>query len=187
MTTLILGVLLWSIMHFLPATNPQVRKNLLARLGENAWKGIFALLMVLSIVRIYFGWKATIPVAAYQAPVWGRHLTALLMMAAFILFFAPYPPNNFKRFLRHPQLMGVFLWGVSHLLANGETRSIVLFGGMALWAILEILLIHRRDGSWSKPETAPINNDVVLVIIGLLVYAGVVFAHPWLFGVSPMA
>ena len=44
-------------------------------------------------------------------------------------------PNNVKRLLRHPQLTGVALWGIGHLLANGESRSIILFGGLGAWAI----------------------------------------------------
>jgi uncharacterized membrane protein len=186
MLFLVLGVLLWSFMHFLPAADLGVRRNLIARLGENPYKGIFALLMVLSIFLIYLGWKATVPVAVYQPPAWGRHLTALLVLVAFVLFFAPYPRNNFRRFLRHPQLTGVIAWGVGHLLANGESRSLILFGGFTVWAILEILLINHRDGAWSRPEPASIKNDIALVIAGLLVYAGMVFSHSWLFGVSPL-
>jgi len=186
MLTLVLGILLWSFMHFLPAADSRIRRNLMARLGENPYKGLFALFMLLSIYLIYRGWTGTVPEAVYQPPAWGRHVTALLMMAAFVLFFAPYPRNNFKRFLRHPQLTGVIVWGVAHLLANGENRSLVLFGGLTLWAVLEILLINRRDGAWSRPEPAPMRNDIVLVIVGLAAYTGMVFAHSWLFNVSPM-
>jgi len=187
MPTLVLGILLWSFMHFLPAVGPDVRKGLITRFGENSYKGVFALLMVLSIFLIYRGWTSIIPSAVYQPPAWGRHLTDLVMIVAFILFFAPYPRNNFKRFLRHPQLTAVILWGAGHLFANGESRSLILFGGLTLWAVLEIVLVNRRDGAWNKPKPAPIRNDVGLVIGGLLAYAGMVFAHSWLFGVNPMA
>lgn len=186
MLFLVLGVLLWSFMHFLPAADVRIRRNLIAKLGETPYKGIVALLLVLSIYLMYLGWKSTIPVAVYEPPAWGRHLTALLMMAAFILFFAPYPRNNIKRFLRHPQLTGVIIWGAAHLFANGESRSLVLFLGLTLWAVVEIVLINQRDGAWSRPEPAPIKNDIGLVIGGLLAYTGMVFAHTWLFGVSPM-
>jgi uncharacterized membrane protein len=186
MSTLVLGILLWSLMHFLPAAAPGVRRNLIGRLGENPYKGLFALLMIVSIYLIYRGWTAILPAAVYQPPAWGRHLTALLMMAAFVLFFAPYPRNNFRRLLRHPQLTGVIVWGVAHLLANGENRSLALFGGFVLWAVLEMALINRRDGAWSRPDPAPMKNDILLVVVGLAAYIGMIFAHTWLFGVSPM-
>jgi uncharacterized membrane protein len=107
------------------------------------------------------------------------------MLIAFVLFFAPYPPNNIKRLLRHPQLTGVLCWGVGHLLANGEGRSIVLFGGLALWALLEMVLINRRDGAWQKPQPAPRKNDIILAAAGLGAYVIFAMAHQWLFGFSP--
>ena len=103
-------------------------------------------------------------------------------------FFAPYPPNNIKRLLRHPQLTGVKLWGVGHLLANGETRSLVLFGGLTAWAVLEVVLINRREGARTVPPVAPAKYDILLVVVAIAVYAVFAFfAHPWLFGVSPFA
>jgi len=185
MIKLILGVLLWSVTHLLPAALPELRRSLLGKLGENGYKGLFTLLMVLAIYLVISGWKAALPESVFLPPAWGRHVTALLMLIAFVLFFAPYPPNNIKRLLRHPQLTGVLCWGVGHLLANGEGRSIVLFGGLALWALLEMVLINRRDGAWQKPQPAPRKNDIILAAAGLGAYVIVAMAHQWLFGFSP--
>jgi uncharacterized membrane protein len=82
-------------------------------------------------------------------------------------------------------LTGILLWGIGHLLANGEERSVVLFGGLAAWALVEMLLINRRDGAWSRPEPAPRRNDVLLVAAGIVVYVVVAASHRWLFGFSP--
>jgi len=185
MTKLALGVLLWSFTHFIPAIFTGLRKNLVARLGENGYKGLFALLIALSIYLIISGWKASVPEFVYLPPVWGRHVTALLVLIGFILFHAPYPPNNLKRLLRHPQLTGVACWGIGHLLANGEGRSIILFGGLTLWALLEMVLINRRDPAWTRPDPVPRRKDVFLVIGGVVAYVIVASAHQWLFGFSP--
>ena len=185
MTRLSLGVLLWSLVHLVPTLFAGARGKLVARIGENPYKGLFTLLIVLSIYLIISGWKAAVPESLYVPPAWGRHLTALLMLAAFVLFFAPYPPNNIRRVLRHPQLTGVALWGVGHLLANGEARSVVLFGGLALWAVIEILLINRRDGARTPPPPAPRRNDLLLIVAGVAVYVVLAAAHRWLFGFSP--
>jgi uncharacterized membrane protein len=185
MNKLTLGVLLWGLTHLIPAAFPAVKKSLVVRLGENPYKGIFTLLMALAIYLIISGWKAAIPESIYLPPAWGRHATALLMLIGFVLFFAPYPSNNIKRALRHPQLTGVACWGVGHLLANGEARSIVLFGGLALWAIIEILLINRRDGAWTRPAPVARKNDFILLSAGLGAYVVVAAAHQWLFGFSP--
>ena len=187
MTKLALGVLLWSFAHFIPTLFAGPRRKLVERFGENAYKGLFLLLMVLAIYLVISGWKAAVPETLYLPPAWGRHITALLVLLGFILFFAPYPPNNIKRLLRHPQLTGVILWGAGHLLANGEVRSILLFGGFAAWAAIEMLLINRRDGAWTKPEPAPRRNDILLVVGGVAVYLVVALTHQWLFGFSPFA
>jgi uncharacterized membrane protein len=84
-------------------------------------------------------------------------------------------------------LTGVAIWGFGHLLANGESRSIVLFGGLAAWAIIEIFLLNRRDGAWVKPEPVPVKKDVILAVAGVVVYAVVAVSHKWLFGFSPFA
>ena len=185
MTKLVLGVFLWSFMHFIPAAAINFRKNLIAKLGENPYKGIFALLVALSLYLIISGWKAAIPESIYLPPQWGRHATSLLVLISFILFIAPYHATNLKRFLRHPQLTGVTVWGIGHLLANGEGRSIVLFGGLAAWAIIEMLLLNRRDGAWVKPEPVPKKKDMILAVAGFTVYVIVAVSHQWLFGFSP--
>jgi uncharacterized membrane protein len=185
MSKLTLGVLLWSFTHLIPAAFSGLRRGLLSRLGENGYKGVFTLLMVLAIYLVISGWKAAVPETVYVPPLWGRHVTALLMLAGFVLFFAPYPPNNIRRALRHPQLTGVACWGIGHLLANGEGRSIVLFGGLALWAIIEMVVINRRDGAWTPPAAVARKNDIVLVAAALAAYVVVAAAHQWLFGFSP--
>ena len=185
MSKLTIGVLLWSFTHLIPAAFSGLRRGLLSRLGENGYKGVFTLLMVLAIYLVISGWKDAVPETVYVPPLWGRHVTALLMLAGFALFFAPYPPNNIRRALRHPQLTGVACWGIGHLLANGEGRSIVLFGGLALWAIIEMVVINRRDGAWTPPAAVARKNDIVLVAAALAAYVVVAAAHQWLFGFSP--
>ncbi len=186
MTFLILGVVLWSILHLMPAADVGFRKNLIARIGENPYRGVFSLLIVLSLYLIISGWKSTIPESLYLPPIWGRHVTALFMLIGLTLFIASHPPNNFKRLLRHPMLAGVICWSIGHLFSNGELRSVILFGGMAVWAAVEILLINRRDGAWTRPDPVPFKKNIAVVIGAVVVYVVIVFSHTWLFGVSPI-
>ncbi len=185
MIKLVLGVLLWACTHFFPAVAVGFRKSLTGKSGELRYKGVFVLLMALSVYLVISGWKATIPINLFVPPAWGRHATALLVLISFILFLAPYHATNLKRFLRHPQLTGVAIWGFSHLLANGESRSIVLFGGLAIWAIIEMVLLNRRDGAWVKPDPVPVKKDLILFVAGLVFYVIVAISHRWLFGFSP--
>ena len=188
MSRLVFGVLIWGLVHFFPALAPELKKSLIGRIGEYGYKGVFTVLMIIAIFLIITGWSSLTPIEPavlaefYVAPEWGGHAAAALVLIGFILFLAPYPPNNIKRLLRHPQLIGFACWGVGHLLAVGTARSLVFFGGLTVWALLEIVLINRRDGAWVKPEKAPLKNDVAMVLFAILVYMAFLFTHHLLFG-----
>jgi len=186
MTKLVLGVFLWSVVHFIPAVAVDFRKSMIERLGEYPWKGLFTLVMAVSLYLVITGWKSASTAHVYAPPAWGGHVAWVLVLAGFILFLAPYPANNFKRLLRHPQLTGICLWGIGHLAANGDIRSIVLFGGMALWAVIEMLLLNRREGAWIKPEKVPHRRDLALVLFSALIYLVVLYTHHMLFGGAPL-
>jgi uncharacterized membrane protein len=188
MTRLAIGVLLWSLVHFIPAIAASFKKNIISRYGEYPYKGLFTLLMVVALYLIISGWKLLSPIppevleSIYTAPEWGGYAAAVLVLIGFVLFLAPYPPNNLKRVLRHPQLLGLVAWGVGHLLAVGTTRALVLFGGLSVWAIVEIILLNHRDGEWIKADRVPFKKDIALVLFGLLAYMAFLYTHHMLFG-----
>ena len=102
-----LGVILWSLVHFMPALAPGLKANLVGRLGDGPYKGAFALTIVFSIVLMVIGWRSAVADIVYEPPVWGRHLAMLLMLVAFLLFAFSHGKSNMKRFIRHPQLSAV--------------------------------------------------------------------------------
>jgi uncharacterized membrane protein len=183
MIMLTAGVLLWIAVHLFPAAAPAARHSLADKMGANPYRGVFTLLILASLLLIVFGWRSTIPETVYLPPEWGRHLAMLLVLIGFILFSASHGRNNIQRVIRHPQLSGVFVWGIAHLLANGESRSIVLFGGFTLWALVSIVLINRRDGARDKQPAVPFKKDVIAVVGGVVVYAVVLFSHRWIAGI----
>jgi len=101
-----------------------------------------------------------------------------------MLFVAAKRKTNIKRILRHPQLTGLVLWSISHLLANGDSRSLILFTWLGLWAVIEMIMITRREGEWTKPDIVPAKNDVITVLGGCILYAVLLIAHPYLSGIS---
>lgn len=186
MFALILGVIIWSLVHFVPATVVDFRSSLIKKLGLNPYKGIFSLVLAGSLALMIFGWKSAPVEFLYASPLWGRWITAIAMLLTSILFIAPYISNSLGRVIRHPQLTGVMIFGIAHLVSNGESRSLVLFGGLAAWAFLEMLLINRRDGAWQKPAADKPVFNFRLILAGLGFFALVMAVHPWLFGVSPV-
>ena len=186
MTLLIAGVVLWTVVHLVPAAAPGIRTNLTRRLGEGPYKGLFALDIILALALIVFGWKAATPTAVYAPPLFGTPIPSVLLLLAFIMLAAASAPNNLRRFIRHPQMTAVIFWSTGHLLSNGDSRSLVLFGGFAIWAVLEVLFINKRDGKWQKPAAVPWIKDVVTVLIAVGAFAALVYFHASLFGVSPV-
>lgn len=181
-----LGVAFWSGIHFIPSLAQGMRSSLIERLGETPYKIVFALGIVLSIVLIVVGWRWTAPIDLYSPPSWGAPIGSFLVLVAFILFGVAHGKTNVKRFLRHPQLTGLVLWAIGHLLANGDSRSLVLFGVLGLWAVVEIVLINRREGTWARPDPIPFTAEARPVLTGLVIFAVFLLAHPYLFGVSPI-
>ena len=183
MSLLIAGVVLWSILHLVPAIARPLRQTMIDRVGEKAYRGLFSLSMLLTLSMIVFGWRSTHDVYLYQLPVWTRQAGALLMIVAFILFGAAQYPTAIKRIVRHPMLTAVVVWSVSHLLTNGSTRAMVLFGGMGIWALLEIILINRREGAWRKPESPGIAREIRGIVISLLIFCVAFYLHKYYAGV----
>ena len=186
MMWLILGVILWSVVHLYPSIAASHRNKLSTSMG-NAYQGIYALLIVGSIVLMVFGWKNTVPTQIYTPPTWGRHLTMLLILIAIILFGAANVKTRIREWIRHPMLTGMLVWSIGHLLANGDSRSVVLFGGLGLWAIVSQLTINKRDGAWVKPtDSKGLKTEVILIFVSLVLYGGLLFLHPYFSGMSLM-
>jgi uncharacterized membrane protein len=165
MALLIAGLLLFTLVHLLPAVSPATRKQLATNLGENTYRGVFSAVVLTSLVIIVFGWKAAAPAAVYAPPVGGGPVISTVIFFAFVLFVTSKARSNYRRIVRHPQMMSVILWSVAHLLVNGDSRSIVLFGGLGIWAVLEIVLCNKRDGEWQKPAVVPFSADMIVAVI----------------------
>ena len=183
MSLLIIGIVIWSLTHLFPSVLPGAHDRLTGKLGENPYRGLFSLIIIASLILIVLGWKRAVPSALYAPPFAANPLISALVLIGLILFFASQATGNIKRFVRHPQMVGTMLWGVAHLLTNGSTRAVALFGGLTVWAIVEVLMCNRRDGKWRKPEPAAIKFDVIPVVIGFVVFAAMLYFHGRLFGV----
>ena len=186
MTWLVLGVVVWSAVHFIPSIGQALKSRLIGSFGENGYKIGFSVVVVASIVLMVIGWRSTDPDALYLPPAWGGPAASVLMIVAFVLFGAAKHPTRIKRFIRHPQLTGLIVWGVAHLISNGDSRSVVLFAGLGLWALIEIPLINARDGAWVKPEAPSFGVEMKGLAISLVIFAAALLLHPYFAGVSPI-
>lgn len=184
MKLLILGLLIWSGVHFIPSLALPLKNKWKNLLGDKGYQISFSLITVLSLVLIVLGWRSISPTQLYSLPEITRLIALVLMIVAFVLFAASHHRTRIKQFVRHPQLTGLIVWSFAHLLVNGDNRSVVLFGGMAIWAISEIIIINRREGIWKKAGIPTWAVEIKGTVISLAIFVAVALAHPYLSGVS---
>lgn len=182
MTLLIAGLILFIGIHLLP-WSPQLKKSAVARLGNSGYRGVFALVATVGLVLVVIGWGRAEYQGVYVPPTWGRHLTYPLLLATFILLPAAHMKGNIKRFTRHPMLWAAVLWSAGHLLVRGDIKSLVLFGGIALYSLLAMVSANAR-GARKQEARYPVKRDLIVVAAGVVAYIAFIFLHPYLIGVA---
>ena len=181
MVLLILGVLTWAFVHWIKRLMPNLRRSI----GEA--KGVIALCLVLSVVLMVWGYRQADFIPVWEPPTFFKGINNLLMLLAFYLYGAGARKSDkvwIGTKIRHPQLAGFSIWAVAHLLVNGDLASIILFGGLLVWALVTTGLVNRAEGPWVVPARAPLRSEIVLVVIALVLFSAVAGIHVWL-GVSP--
>jgi uncharacterized membrane protein len=186
MTLLIIGLALFLSMHgFSMLRGP--RGALIGRLGENGFKGLYTLVSLVGFGLIIWGfgsYRAGGYIPVWEPPTWLRHLSALLLLPVLPLIFSAYAKGFVKARLKHPMILGVKLWALAHLIANGDLGSILLFGGFLLWAVLAFMSMRRR------PEPQPVfvpnpGQDAAAILGGIIAWLALAFGlHRWLIGVG---
>ena len=187
MILLLLGVILWSAVHFVPSLAPALKTRFIEAFGEKTYKIVFSLIVAASVLLMILGWRSADPAFLYAFGAWSGPVTTLLVLCAFLLMGAANHPTRIKRVIRHPQLTGLVVWSVAHLISNGDSRSLILFGGLGLWALAEIFLISARDGAWVKPDAPSLAIEFRGLAISFVIFFVAMALHPWFAGVPVIA
>jgi len=165
------------------------RAMVIARLGEMSYKGLYSLVAFIGIVLIGYGfarYRMGGYIDVWHPPRWTRYVTDTLVWPAIICIVAAYIPGEIKRTLKHPMLVGVKLWAVAHLIANGDLGSIILFTSILAWAVYDrSTLKHRSDAGAPPIPVGSFRNDFFAVVVGTLVYFALgLWFHPWVIGMT---
>ena len=179
MTLMILGLILWTAAHMFKRIAPGPRQALQDRMGD-ASKGIFAVILLLSVVLMVIGYRG-----ADSAFYWGRSpattgINNLLMLIAVALYGVGNSKSRLRAKMRHPMLWGTVIWAGSHILVNGDSASLILFGWLAIWALAEMALINRAVHDYVPYDGGSVAGDVRLAVIAIVVYAVIAGIHTWL-------
>jgi uncharacterized membrane protein len=225
MAQLLIAALLFVGTHF-GLSSPAVRPLLVARLGEKLFAGLYSLLQILLLVWLVRSY-ATAPFSPlWSPPRWTAWIPLIAMAPALLLLVgglirpnptavmqdAKGPPDLAVRGMltvtRHPVMWAFALWALSHLAANGDAASIVLFGAIALLALVGTLAIDakkraRWGAAWSgfaaRTSNLPLaamaagRTRLDLAGIGWLtpaiaaaVYVALILLHPLIIGVAAL-
>ena len=182
----ILGLIVFLGAHVFVSRRNE-RAGLISRIGRGPYLGLFTLVSIVGLVLIGFGfarYRAAGLIPVWYPPAWTRQIVVAAMWPASIAVVAAYIRGDIKRVLKHPMLVGVKIWAVAHLCANGDLGGMILFGAVLAWAVYDRITLKGR----SDPGAPPIplggrRNDIIAVVVGTILYLALGFVfHPIVIG-----
>jgi len=189
MVVLILGLIVFLGTHSVSIVAPAWRDGMVASLGEGRWKGLYSLASLVGLGLIAWGFALArhTPVVVYIPSAGMRVVAPLLTLPVFPLLIGAYVPGKIRAIFKHPMLVAVKLWALSHLLANGMLHEVLLFGALLAWAVVLRISLKRRPPRPAPDIPLKRFNDASAIIVGIVVYLATVFVlHRVVLGVSPL-
>jgi len=155
-------------LHSIPAT-PAIRQKLISLLTRRGYLVLYSLVSIAALGWVFHAafkldYVELWPPAAWQAwvPIIFTPIALFLLIAGLIsanpasitLRRGDARPGAITTITRHPALWGFLLWALSHVVANGDLRSLLLFGAFGLFAIFGMVMAERRNRSDMKATTS---------------------------------
>ncbi|QGM97814.1 NnrU family protein [Methylocystis parvus] len=187
MLILILGIALFLGAHVF-STLRGARAKIIEQYGLNAYKGAYSAVALLGLILIVYGfsrYRAEGMVHIWDPPTWARHVAMPLVWFAFVaLASRRAPPSRIRGWLRHPTLVAIKSWAAAHLLANGDLGGMILFGSFLAFGVYDRIAVKRRGDEGAPRLDAFTRGDAIALGAGTALFAVVLLAHPYLFGVA---
>jgi uncharacterized membrane protein len=190
MSLLIIGLIIFLGSHSCRIFAEPWRNHMIDRLGEVKWKGLYTIISIIGLVLVVIGYGQArqTPVVLWQPATYLTHIAILLNLVAFIFLAGSSPSNNAIRLkLKHPMILGVKVWALAHLLANGTLVDLILFGSFLLWAVLDFRSARKRPIHMPEKVIVSTKATIVVIVSGVVIWAAFIFGlHQYLIGVSPL-
>ena len=190
MSLLIIGLIIFLGSHSCRIFAEPWRNHMIDRLGEVKWKGLYTIISIIGLVLVVIGYGQArqTPVVLWQPATYLTHIAILLNLVAFIFLAGSSPSNNAIRLkLKHPMILGVKVWALAHLLANGTLVDLILFGSFLLWAVLDFRSARKRPILMPEKAVVSTKATVIMIVSGIVIWAAFIFGlHQYLIGVSPL-
>jgi len=204
-------------------SSTRLRGSLRDQLGERGFLAVYSLTSLAVFAWFVAAYSAAPTIVLWPRQRWTALIPVTVMPLATILLVAGYSTRNptavgmerlaraddpapgILSVTRHPVMWAIGLWSISHLVANGDLRSLLFFGAFAALSLGGTVLIDRKKqlalGShWARLAEVTSNvpfaalaagrtrlrgRDISLlrVIAGLLLYAVLYNGHSIIAGV----
>ena len=166
MTQLIIAALVWLAVH-IGIAGTRLRHAIVARTGENRFRGLLSLLSILAIAFLIHAWSVAATAPLWYAPEWLRWALVAVMLPAFVLFVASLSqrnptmvsgeaavaqqPRGIHRVTRHPMLWSFALWAAVHVIGAGDSAAVVFFGTFLVTALVGMPSIDSKLARRDRP------------------------------------
>jgi uncharacterized membrane protein len=207
---LVIATLVFLATHFISST--PLRPALVRAMGEWPYRGLYSAAAFAALIWMGFAYAWAPREMLWLGPRW---LPAVVMPFAFVLIACGYwrnptmvgadqllksddPARGVIRITRHPIMWGIMLWAAAHLIARGDAKSTVFFGGLLLLAASGTILMDSRkktNPDWARFAALTSNIPFVAVaqgrnriawreigwlrpLIGVAAFAAVLSFHP---------
>lgn len=203
-----LALAVFLLAHLAPSAVPGLRQGLRSRLGVMGYRGVFSVIALGGLAWIIVAHMHAPYVELWSSPAWTRLVPLAAMPLVFILFACAQKSPGMRAITRHPMLWGLSLWGLAHIVPNGDAASVMMFGAFALYGLIDMPLADRRIASeeperWAtlSAETSAIPFAAILagraqfslkalgpgrVVGALALYVVVLFIHEHVIGLSAL-
>src|SRR5687767_5712711 len=179
MTALVLATAAFLVTHFITST--PLRPALVKAMGEWPYRGLYS-----AVAFITLGWMIWAYAGAPREPLWvgSREIAYVLMPLAFILIACGYwrnptmvgadkllksddPASGIIRITRHPIMWGVMLWAAAHIIARGDLKGLVFFGGgfLVLALVGTLAMDARKRANPDFARFAAVTSHIPFVAI----------------------
>ncbi len=193
MTLLVVGLILFFAVHLLRVFAPGFRTGVIAQFGKPAWVVFHSLASIVTLVLVIYGFAQARDVTdmLWFPLLFMKHITVTLMLIAMICLVAGFlPAGHIATKTRHPIVLSIKIWAFAHLLARGDTASVLLFGSFLAYGVLLRISLKRREraGEIAPRPFVSVGYDIAAVILGAALWFLIIWKlHEWLIGVQPIS
>lgn len=165
MALLVAGLLVVLGVHLVPAI-PALRAGLIDRIGRGPYIALFAIASTAGFALLVWGYvEAPRGEQLFGPWMWAKHLARAAVPLGFVMVAASMLQSHLRRWLRQPGYLGVAVWALAHLAANGHARGTLLFAAILVYALAgyarAVVLGAGRD---IAPRAT---HDAIAIIAGL--------------------